>query len=465
VQHLNVALEQKVEERTAQLQQAIEWEAMLKRITDRVRDSLDENQILQQAVKELATVLKVGSCNAALYDLDQQTSTIYYEFVTTLPASRGRVAQMSDYPEIYKQLLQEQHFQFCSVTPNPMRGPVVMLACPMFDDGGVLGDLWLVKEADYAFTDVEIRFVQQAANQCAIALRQAKLYQAAQDQVAKLEEINRLKDDFLSTVSHELRTPMTNMKMAIKMLDLSSAQQRQTLAPLLPEADPRLVQLHTKIDHYRSILSQECDREIQLINDLLDLQRLEADVQAVDLQPLDPQIWLPEQVQGFYDRAQERQQRLQIQLASDLPLLHTDPNSLDRVVAELLNNACKYTPPGEAITVQADCLPSQHLQLQVTNTGVEISPTEQRRIFDKFYRIASNDPWKQGGTGLGLALVQQLAQRLGGEITVQSGEGKTCFCLTIPLTLAEAPAAHYPLPSHDASPANPDSSLKDTQAP
>jgi len=435
VQHLNVALEQKVQERTAQLEQAIAWEAMLKRITDRVRDSLDESQILQQAVRELATALNVGSCNAALYNLEQGTSTIYYEFVTTLPASQGRVAKMTDYPELYKQLLQGRYFQFCSITPNPVRGHAAMLACPIFDNCGILGDLWLVNQAEHSFSEVEIRFAQQVANQCAIALRQAKLYQEAQAQVAKLEELNHLKDDFLSTVSHELRTPMTNLKMAIKMLGLAAQEQQRAIAEVLPEPNAQLVHLHQRMGNYLSILGQECEREIQLINDLLDLQRLEANAQPVTPQPLDLPTWLPEQVHGFYDRAREHQQTLQVNLTPDLPLLYTDHPSLGRVVAELLNNACKYTPPGETIALQATVLPSQSFQLQVTNTGVEISPTEQRRIFNKFYRIASNDPWRQGGTGLGLALVQQLAQRLGGQITVDSGTGWTRFQLTIPVTL------------------------------
>ena len=200
---LNAKLELQVQQRTAELEKAIAWEAMLKRITDRVRDSLDQHQILQQAVKELALVLHGSSCNAALYDLAQSTSTIAYEYTTDIPGSQGRVARMNDYPELYTQLLNGHYFQFCSITPNPVRGRVAMLACPIFDNEGILGDLWLVKRADYAFSEFEIRFVQQAANQCAIALRQAKLYQAAQAQVQELETLNRLKDDFLSAVSHE----------------------------------------------------------------------------------------------------------------------------------------------------------------------------------------------------------------------------------------------------------------------
>lgn len=101
---------------------------------------------------------------------------------------------MEAFPEHYHQLLAGQCFQFCSVFPNPSRGHTANLACPIFDDQNVLGDLWLMHDKDHGFGEIEIRFVQQAANQCAIAIRQARLYQASQMQVKQLErQVNELK--------------------------------------------------------------------------------------------------------------------------------------------------------------------------------------------------------------------------------------------------------------------------------
>ena len=427
---LNADLETQVQERTTQLQKALDWEAMLKRITDKVRDSLDENQILQKAVQELALVMGMGACNAALYDLERQTSTIYYEYVTTLPTSQGRVAKMANYPEIYNQLLQAQQFQFCSITPNPVRGRVSMLACPIFDNEGVLGDLWMVNHEGYAFSDREIRLVQQAANQCAIALRQARLYQAAQAQVAELEKINRLKDEFLSTVSHELRTPMTNMKMGILMLDVALKRREGQIQ----EQQPQIDLFDNKVTHYIEILRKECERESQLINDLLDLQRLDADGQPLDLKAINLKDWLPSLINIFNERANDRQQRLCLKVPDGLPSLTTNIPGLERIVAELLNNACKYTPSGCEISIQAAHL-GEKMELAVINSGVEIPESEVARIFDKFYRVPSNDPWKQGGTGLGLALVKKLSQHLGGDIRAESGNGATRFTVELPLNL------------------------------
>ncbi len=422
---INQQLQAEMEARTAQLQQALEYEAALKRITDRVRDSLDEHQILQNAVQELAIVLGASGCNAALYDLAEGTSTVRYEYVEGCPAIQGRVAKMNNAQPLYDQLLDGEYFQFCSLAPHLERGRVAMLACPILDDQGVMGDLWLINQMDYSFSDLEIRLVQQAANQCAIAIRQARLYQAAQAQVKMLERLNQLKDDFLSTVSHELRTPMTNMKMAIKMLAMKL---ERTLAqdPAFAAAAAEM-----QVNHYINILTMECEREINLINDLLDLQQLEAEGHEFPTQAIDLTLWLTRLVEPFHSRVQQQQQQLVLNLAPKLDLFESHLGCLNRIMAELLNNACKYTPAEGEIRVDLQ----QHndvLSIQVTNTGVEISPSELGRIFEKFYRVPSSDPWGQPGTGLGLALIQELVHRLGGQIQVVSRQSKTCFTVELP---------------------------------
>ncbi|MBE9158752.1 GAF domain-containing protein [Nodosilinea sp. LEGE 06152] len=436
VQRLNTDLEQQVAQRTEELQTALEFEATLKRITDRVRDSLDVNQIMLTAVKELTEALEVKGSNTSLYDLEQGTSTIYYEYNSSSPSYQGRVAQMEAFPEVYHQLLDGQYFQFCSVEPNPVRGYVAMLACPIVDDRGVLGDLWLINGRDYGFNDIEIRLVQQVANQCAIAIRQARLYQAAQSQVAELERLNTLKDDFLSTVSHELRTPVTSMRVALQLLGVTLNQEFDLTADL---QKPRAEQ--TRIGRYFSILQEECEREISLINDLLDLQRLDVGNHPIQPEPILLDTWLANWIDSFVTRAKSRDQTLRLVVAPAMPVLYTDLASLERVLAELLNNACKYTPPGEHITLDVSAhpnAPGEQVVIALTNTGVTIPVEEMPRIFDKFYRVPSADPWKQGGTGLGLALVKKLVGHLGGDVEVTSEGNQTCFTITLPTQLALA---------------------------
>ncbi|HEY9896229.1 MAG TPA: sensor histidine kinase, partial [Candidatus Sericytochromatia bacterium] len=135
--------------------------------------------------------------------------------------------------------------------------------------------------------------------------------------------------------------------------------------------------------------------------------------------------------QSFSQRAETQQQSLQMDLPPQLPALISDQPSLERIVVELVNNACKYTPPDGEIKVSVN-LTAQYFELSVANSGAEIPAAELPRIFEKFYRVPQADPWKRGGTGLGLALVSKLVDCLGGKISVSSGSGHTTFTVQLP---------------------------------
>ncbi|PZO55440.1 MAG: phosphoacceptor domain-containing protein [Phormidesmis priestleyi] len=431
IQQTNKTLSQELKANRAELKTALKLESTLKRLTDRVRDSLDEQHILQTAVDALVDVLHVKAANTALYDLEQGTSTVYYECCSAgYPSMRGRVSQMEAYSEVYHQLLDGSYLQFCSIAPHPERGRVSMFAAPIRDDRGVLGDLWLINDVNESLAEIDIRLVQQVTNQCAIAIRQARLYQESQSQVRELERVNTLKDDFLSTVSHELRTPVTSMRVALQLLGITLNQAHDLDQEL---AKPHLEQ--SRIARYYRILAEECEREISLINDLLDLQRLDVGNHPMIIQPIGLANWLPNLVNGFQPRAKSRQQMLTLTIPADLPELRSDLASIERVLAELINNACKYTPPDHSIHI-AIAGEQSIMRFSVVNTGVEIAEEERLRIFDKFYRVPSADPWKQGGTGLGLALVQKLVGHLEGTITVESSHGQTAFLVELPLAFS-----------------------------
>lgn len=441
IQQSAAKLEQQVQERTAELQQALDFEAALKRITDKVRDSLDERKILQTVVQELGQTLGVHCCDTAIYDLEHRTSTIYCEYCEYAAANQlaeGTVISMDDHPEIYAQLLQGTGQQFCFrrievQASRDLMHHAAIFTQPIWDDQGSLGDIWLLRSPEEWFSEPEIRLVQQVANQCAIALRQSRLFQAAQAQVTELERLNRLKDDFLSTVSHELRTPMANIKLATDLLEVHLQQ-----LGLLPDPDQHN---HTRLTQYFQILKDEGQREIRLINDLLDLTRIDAADEPLMLSILTLRDWLPHVLEPFGEQAKRQQQQLTLSLSPDLPPVTTDASLLQRVLAELLTNACKYTPAGEVIEVSATATATL-LNLCVTNTGVDVPATECDRIFDRFYRIPSLDPWKHSGIGLGLALTKKRVEYLGGVIWAEGGAQR--LSLTVQLPLERSPHCQNP---------------------
>ncbi|MDX2270986.1 MAG: ATP-binding protein [Cyanobacteriota bacterium] len=430
IERLNADLEIQVRDRTQQLRQLLDFEATLKRITDKVRDSLDENQILQIAIQELAEVLEATGCDTGIYDIPQKQSQIIHEYFDHQAYSHCHTATMDRMPELYQQLINGAFVQFCLTDWDPHNfrrnyHPLSVLACPIFDGHGVLGDLWLFKASDHIFNDLEIRLVEQVANQCAIGIRQARLYKTAQHEVEELEKLHHLKDDFLNTVSHELRTPMSNIKMSIHML-------RQHL----PE-DRR--------QQYLRVMETECTREIELINDLLDLQRLEAGADRYHVTPIHLNLWIQEVVEPFYSRFQSFHQTFQLSLADPLPILTSDPLKVERILGELLNNACKYTGPEGEIQLAAQPAPVDGGVIFEISNQAEIPAEELPHIFEKFYRVPNADPYKRGGTGLGLALVKKLAEQLGGKISVISQEGLTTFTVELPALPCHSPVY---LPSH-----------------
>lgn len=311
--------------------------------------------------------------------------------------------------------------------------PIGNSAAPIKDNKGTITGVVLV------IRDMTQRRLAEERN---IAIAKARQLES---QMAELQRINQLKDDFLNTVSHELRTPLSNIKMAVRLLETVLNQKSLISSETLQNSQA--------MTRYLKILEDQCNQELMLVNDLLDMRAIDAEANPLELTPIHLQDWLPHIVESFQPRAQTQQQNLQISFPPELPSIVSDLSSLTRILSELINNACKYTPIGEQIIVTAQairekkneqegqkirssssstCSSLDAIQIIVKNSGVTISPEELSRIFDPFYRIPKSDPWKYGGTGLGLALIKKLVHQLQGEIEVTSDQNWTAFTIVIP---------------------------------
>jgi len=237
--------------------------------------------------------------------------------------------------------------------------------------------------------------------------------------LVELEKLNEFKDEFLSNVSHELRSPITNIRMATKMLEIALNSDRDK----------------STLQHYLKILQSEAKREADLVEDLLELSRLDAERYDLELTPIYLPSLLSEILAAFSDRIAEKSQHLIVDVPSELPELVTSQLFLERIIAELVNNACKYSPMDATIKVQA-AASEQELHLTVCNTGVEIPPAEYDRIFEKFYRIPHSDPFKHGGTGLGLAILKRIVNTLGASLSLISANNQTEFTVHFPRDVA-----------------------------
>lgn len=455
-------LEGLVQERTAKLYEQLQRERLFAKISFQIHQSLDLEEILNTTVAEVRLVLNPD--RVLIYQIiGNESAKRVAESVAPgwKPLSETQLKKriVKTYLKAFEtdSVYVISNLQNSRLTPEELERLnkeqiQAYLVVPILQDGQLWGMIAAHQCSDSRqWQPSEITVLQQLATQLAIAIQQAQLYRQVQDlntdlerqvqertaelqqKVKELQQLNKLKDEFLDTVSHELRTPLTNMNMAIHMI--------------------RLVSQNEQVQRYVKILEQEWMRETNLVNDLLDLQRLEASCIPISLETIRLSQWLPQIVESFYSRTQERQQILTVQYPEHLPSIQTNSGSLERILAELLNNACKYTPNGGEICLTVNCQNqnethpskksskakktkehSQPLGIEfIISNEAEIPDKELPKIFDKFYRVPNADPWKQGGTGLGLALVQKLVEQLRGEIEVSSQKNLTRFSVKLPL--------------------------------
>ncbi|MDJ0572754.1 MAG: HAMP domain-containing sensor histidine kinase [Pleurocapsa sp. MO_192.B19] len=237
-------------------------------------------------------------------------------------------------------------------------------------------------------------------------------------QVEELGKLNQLKDDFLKTISHELKAAMSSIQLAAQTMENLLATKQN------PQKSPTF-------NRVLQIFHESCDRQKQLVDDLLTLCYIDAKAKTIQPELIDLNLWIPDLTELYLNRTQNQKQQLILDLAKEELKISADPMILERIVREFLHNACKYTPADRTITVQTEANESE-ISLCVINTGVEIALEEQELIFNQFYRIPNNDPWKYGGTGLGLTLVKKLATMLAAAVDVTSRNEQTVFCIRFP---------------------------------
>lgn len=280
---------------------------------------------------------------------------------------------------------------------------------PLVVAGRQLGVLAVVADASSpTFTPEEVQLLELLAGQAAVALENARLFEAAA-RARALEELNRLKSEFISTVSHELRTPLTYIHGYAELL-----LRRQFEPDMAAEAVGEI--------HGAAV------RMARLVDDLLDLSRMEAG--RLTLRPT--RIELPELLRAAAAASGVQAGReIRLELA-ELPPLLADPDRLRQVLDNLLSNAQRYAPSGR-VTVRARA-DGERVRVEVIDEGPGLSREEQARVFEPFYRGANSEVLPLRGGGLGLTIVRRLVEAHGGRVglTSRPGRGST-FWFTLPV--------------------------------
>jgi signal transduction histidine kinase len=232
--------------------------------------------------------------------------------------------------------------------------------------------------------------------------------------VSRLRELDRMKTQFVSNVSHELRTPISNIKLYLALLERGKPEKRA---------------------RYLEVVRQESGRLESLIENLLDLSRLDAGRVQVIPRPVNLEDLLADMVEIHRQAAAAKDLDLEAQF-SQVPPANGDRNQITQVLTNLIANATSYTPPGGEIAIRlgtAEAKDRQYVTIAVVDTGIGIPPDELPHIFDRFFRGEQSRTLSVPGTGLGLAIVQEIVELHQGRIEVQSevGQGST-FTVWLP---------------------------------
>jgi signal transduction histidine kinase len=281
---------------------------------------------------------------------------------------------------------------------------------------GTLGVLRVSNKRHGLFTRQDARLLAVFAAQAAVALGNATLYQQAVHEREQLKELERLKSQFLSLVSHELRTPLSSIKASAEVL-LSTAPEDA------PEAQIRLLR---NID-------RSSDRLGALITDLLDLTRLEGGRLELHRERIDLRSVAEEALATVRPLADGRRQKLTISFDSAPCEVDGDRRRLEQVALNLLTNAVKYGRIGGRIWLLVHRVPDQAVRLEVRDDGPGIRESDQRLVFERFYRLDTDETRRAPGTGLGLPIARALTELHGGRIELRSDAGRgSTFVVTLP---------------------------------
>lgn len=255
-------------------------------------------------------------------------------------------------------------------------------------------------------------------------------YVATLHDVTAEREVGQMKNEFVSTVSHELRTPLTSIKGYIDLI-----------------LDGEAGEINEIQREFLSIVKQNSDRLVELINDMLDISRIESGRIHLKIQPLDMCDLIAGAVDTFQAVSEQSGHKLIPKAPSNLPKAAGDRDRVGQVLMNFISNAIKYSPEGGSVTVKAT-FDDKNVTVSITDQGIGIAKEDQAKLFTKFYRVDSSLTREIGGTGLGLSICKSIIELLGGKVGVKSAAGKgSTFWFSLPVasqSLVRTPGVEGP---------------------
>ncbi len=402
-------------------------------VTDAISKNPEHAGVLEAIVSIVARSLEADLCAFLL--LDEATG----ELVT----QPGAFGLSSDEGALYRIALANDQSSSVRVfktgepflTQDAQNDPLViahyarlwrchsLMVVPLAVEGKRIGVLRVGSFKRAFFGAEHISFVSLIAEEAAVLVESAMLSRKLGESNARLFEMARLKDDFVSTVSHEFKTPLTSILGFLAVL-------------LEGEAGP----LNEEQKRFLGIVRGAAERLGGLVSDILDISKLEGGL-AMEIEAVDLGLLARESVEALSWRAGESGVALALEVPEALPRAQGNARWLGQVLDNLLSNALKFSRRGGAVRVSL-AHKGEGIQATVADAGIGIPAADQARIFEKFFRASNRDATGASGTGLGLAICRHIVDRHGGRIWFDSTEGEgTRFHFVVPAVRTEEAAA------------------------
>jgi signal transduction histidine kinase len=438
----NVGLFQELQARTQELTQSIEELRALGEVSQAVNSSLDLHTVLTRIVTH--AVQLSGADGGSIYEYNESMQAFHLhatsqrrdELVEALqrrpvrlgegalgqaaaarePVQVPDILALDTYPGRLRTLLEQHGFR-------------AILAVPLLREERIIGGLVVRRRSPGAFPPKLIDLLRAFAAQSALAIQNARLFRELEEKGQQLALASRYKSEFLANMSHELRTPLN------AIIGYSEMLQEETEALGYADFIPDLQKISAAGKHL-----------LALINDILDLSKIEAGRMALFLETFDIATMLRDVVTTVQPLVEKNANTLVVQCADNLGTMRADLTKVRQALFNLLSNACKFTKQGtvrlEAARAAGDGM--ERVSFRVRDTGIGITPEQMGKLFQAFSQAEASTTRQYGGTGLGLAITRKFCQMMGGDVTVESEVGKgSTFTIELPTGVTEVSAARH----------------------